>query len=291
MNLERRRPTYIRLLLVDGTPEGIKKVDKSNWTGQAIIASRAQTVEAFKREELSRTGVYVLTGLSESGAPRLYIGEAESLRERLRHHASSKDFWTQFVAFTSTDESLNKAHVRYIEARLIHLAKSANQWEVDNSTRPTESPLSEADRAYADWFLEEMLIIYPILGIDAFEAASKVVVEPAFDEDLILSERGAKGKGRETPDGFVVFARSRARAAEIPSIHDYTSDLRKQLLDRGVLKLEGKHLVFKQDYRFTSPSSAAGVLVGGPANGRNAWKDSTGRTLKKIQNDRMETVS
>ncbi len=75
---------------------------------------------------------------------------------------------------------------------------------------------------------------------------------------------------------------------ETNSIHDYMRDLRKQLLEREVLVAEGDQLVFTQDFRFASPSTAAGVVVGGSANGRLAWKDERGRTLKELQQARTE---
>lgn len=281
-------PSWIRILLVDGKPEGIRIVEKSNWTGVAVLASRSQLPEALARAEMGRPGIYVLTGEGEGGAPTLYVGEADVLRDRLKQHASRKDFWTRFVAFVSSNEGLNKAHVRYLESRLIALARAANQWVVENATVPAEPPLSEADRAGVDGFLREMLVIYPILGIDAFEAASAEVAVPGLASDLRLKERGAAGLGREVSDGFVVLAGSRARIEEVPSIHSYLRDLRMQLLERGVLAREGEHLVFTQDYRFSSPSTAAGVLVGGASNGRRAWKNQAGETLKRLQNARAQ---
>jgi hypothetical protein len=170
---------------------------------------------------------------------------------------------------------------------LIALAKAANQWQLDNSAIPGEPPLSEADRADADWFLDEMLLIYPILGVDAFESAAAETPAPDAAAELKLAQRGAEDRGRETKDGFVVLAGSRARATEVPSIHAYLSELRQQLLGRGVLVADGEHLVFTQDFRFSSPSTAAGVLVGGAANGRRAWR-SHGRMLKEIQAARAD---
>lgn len=283
------RPTSIRIFLADGVPEGLRIVEKSNWTGRAVVAGRGQISEALARDELGQPGVYVLTGPPEEGAPRLYVGEADVLRERLRHHAAGKDFWTRFVAFTSTNEGLNKAHVRYLESRLIALANTANQWSLDNGTVPSAPPLSEPDRADAEWFLQEMLVIFPLLGIDAFEAAAgqaREGVDMVSGHTLVLEERGANARGREVGDGFVVFAGSRARAQEVASIHDYLRDLRQQLKTREVLKPEGEYLVFAQDFRFSSPSTAAGVLVGGSANGRRSWKDARGRTLKALQEER-----
>ena len=283
------RPTSIRIFLAEGVPEGLRIVEKSNWTGRAVVAGRAQLGRALARDELNQPGVYVLTGPAEEGAPRLYVGEADVLRERLRQHVAGKDFWTRFVAFTSTNEGLNKAHVRYLESRLVELAKTANQWSLDNSTAPSPPPLSEPDRADAEWFLQEMLVIFPLLGVDAFETAAGQAREPETaecEQVLVLNERGAKARGREVGDGFVVFQGSQARATEVASIHEYMRDLRQQLRERDVLRVEGDSLIFTQDFRFNSPSTAAGVLVGGSANGRITWKDEQGRTLKALQEER-----
>jgi len=289
------RPTSIRIFLADGVPDGLRIVEKSNWTGRAVVASRSQSTSAFERQELTQPGIYVLTGLTDDGAPRLYIGEADVLRDRLKQHVATKDFWTRFVAFTSTNEGLNKAHVRYLESRLVGLARAANQWGLENGTVPTPPPLSEADKADAEWFLQEMLVIFPLLGIDAFEDAASQARTSAgtWSESptLHLNERGANGTGREVGDGFIVFSGSRARVGEVPSIHEYLRDLRRQLQDRGVLISDGDSLVFAQDFRFGSPSTAAGVLVGGSANGRRAWKDARGRNLKHLQSERAERGS
>jgi hypothetical protein len=286
------RPTSIRIFLADGVPDGLRIVEKSNWTGRAVVANRSQVAGAFERLELGQPGIYILTGLTDDGSPRLYVGEADVLRDRLKQQVGSKDFWTRFVAFTSTNEGLNKAHVRYLESRLVGLARAANQWGLENGTAPPLPPLSEADKADAEWFLQEMLVMFPLLGIDAFEEAAKQARAAAHTGDdnrtLYLDQRGARATGREVGDGFVVFSGSRARAHETSSIHDYLRDLRRQLRDRRVLIEEDDGLIFAQDYRFGSPSTAAGVLVGGSANGRRAWKDEHRRSLKQLQSDRAE---
>lgn len=40
---------------------------------------------------------------------------------------------------------------------------------------------------------------------------------------------------------------------------------------------------FTQDYSFSSPSTAAAVVLGRSANGRIEWKAADGRTLKELQ--------
>ena len=279
------RPTSITIFLATGTPDGIRVVEKANWTGKAVVAGRSQLKEALRRRELAGPGVYILTGPGSGIARRIYIGESDTLATRLNQH-HSREFWTQFVAFTSTNEGLNKASIRYLETRLVNLAREANQWEVENGPVSEEPVLSEVDRANAEWFLGEMLQIYPILGVDAFESASR---EPSASDDselLFLSERGAEARGREASDGFVVLQGSKGRLAEVNSISSYDHDLRQELINRDVLRPDGESLIFTQDYRFSSPSQASSVLVGGSSNGRMAWRNGGGVTLKEIQDGR-----
>ena len=72
----------------------------------------------------------------DSPQPRIYIGEADVGRARIDSHLRGKDFWTHLILFTSKDENLNKAHVKYIESRLISLAQKAKRAELDNSNAP-----------------------------------------------------------------------------------------------------------------------------------------------------------
>lgn len=260
-------PTSIRIFLADGQPEGIRVVDKSNWTGRAVVASRAQLGEALQREEPARPGVYALVGPGNGSDARIYVGEADDLRHRIKQHATAKDFVTRFIAFSSTDGSLNKAHVRYLESRLVELARSANQWEVESRT-PAWPPLSEADRADAEWFLREMLVLYPILGVDAFEVAHEETVDKALGPELRMAQKGVDARGRELKDGFLAHEGARARGSETQSVHAYVSEAREQLLARGVLAEAEGGYVLTQDYRFSSPSMAAAVLAGAARNGR-----------------------
>lgn len=141
-NVSAPRPTSIRLFLVDGTPDGLRLIEKSNWTGVGLVCSRADYAFARNRDEYSRPGVYILQGAVE-GKLRVYVGEADELRARLDQHAKQKDFWTTAVAFTSKDANLNKAHVRYLESRLIQLATRARRVELDNGTEPPTPHLSD----------------------------------------------------------------------------------------------------------------------------------------------------
>jgi hypothetical protein len=242
------------------------------------MCPRASYPGSRSRDELSRPGVYVLVGPAEGSRERIYVGEADVLSKRLDQHQATKDFWTRAVVFTSKDQNLNKAHVRYLEARLLRLANEASRAEVDNGNAPGLPSLSEAEAAEMDAFLDEMLIIYPVLDVRAFE----VIATPADTRRLSLVGPGAEAQGADTAEGFVVFSGSAARATTVPSIHRYLVDLRESLLAEGVLVSDGDTLCFTRDYIFNSPSTAAGVVLGRSANGRVEWKDESGQTLREL---------
>lgn len=287
MNAPQPLPTSIRIFLADGTPDGLRIVEKPNWTGRAISASRSQLKRALQREELGQPGIYVLTGWDQDGARQAYIGESDKLRVRIKQHASAKDFWTRAIAFVSTNQSLNKAYLRYLEARLIRLATDSKQWEIENGTAPAPPPLSEMDKADADWFLAEMRMIFPLLGVDAFEAAASRPARGLLE--LVLRQKDARAKGREDADGFVVMKGSRANGTETNSIPENVRNQRKHLEGQGVLEAVDNVLVFTQDFQFSSPSAAASVVCGAAANGLIAWKRGN-QTLKELQEERLGVV-
>jgi hypothetical protein len=278
-----RRGFSIRVFVAEGIPDGLWIVEKPNWTGVALAWPRTAYPRVRARNELDRAGIYVLLGPSDTvrETQRVYIGEADVLRKRLDTQYAERDFWTRAIAFASKDGSLNKAHVRYLESRLISLARENRRAQIDNGTAPPIPFLGEAERADLETFLDEMLLIYPVLDVRVFET----LADPAV-AGIRLHAQGpgaARAEGQETSDGFVVFAGSHARGDHVDSIATHAAELRNELRASGVLIPENGGLLFTQDYLFNSPSTAAGVVFGNSTNGRTAWKDANGRTLREIQ--------
>jgi len=75
----------IRIFLADGEPTGILLAEISNWTGKVIVAPRSQLDQLSKREEVRRTGVYLLVGPDPDDSSRqlVYIGETDNVLKRL----------------------------------------------------------------------------------------------------------------------------------------------------------------------------------------------------------------
>lgn len=278
----------VRIFVPSGNPEGLKIVEKSNWTGQGVVFPRPLFAEARKRPELKRTGVYVLWGPVESSQlPRAYVGEGDSVLSRLDLHAKNKDFWTHGVIFTSKDHNLNKAHVKYIESRLVALAHKAKKCELDNGNVPQAPVLSEADGADAEAFLADILLCLPVVGVSLFEQAK---APGRKSGDLILKAKGIEARGVDSPQGFIVRTGATAVKTAVPSITLNLTNLRQTLVQKGVMVDSGSTFRFAQDYTFGSPSTAAGVLLGRSANGRIEWKNTKGLTLKEIQDAQAGSV-
>ncbi|MBZ0097200.1 MAG: GIY-YIG nuclease family protein [Sulfuricella sp.] len=280
------KPFSLRIFVADGDPDGLRVVERSNWVGKAIVFPRALLPKIKQRAELGQTGVYLLLGPRENGeGEMLYLGEGDPVRPRLESHYAQKDFWNRAVCFVAAPGQLNKAHVQFLEANLIRLANAAKRLPLDNANQPAEPSLSEADCADMQVFLENMLGMLPVLGIHAFEQTVPMAAAVA-DTLLACRGKGVSASGYEATQGFVVKAGSLAVGESVPSMQLYVRgmyDLRQELIGNGVLQRDGDHYCFAQDYAFSSPSTAAAVILGRSANGRIEWKDAGGRTLKELQ--------
>jgi hypothetical protein len=292
------RGTTVRIFLADGTPDGLRVVEKSNWTGIALMCSRVQYAAVRKRPEFDRPCIYLLSGPSEDMIDRqqIYIGQSDIGRSRIDSHADTKDFWTHLILFTSKDANLNRAHVQYLESRLIQLAKQAKRADLTNGNVPNAPSLSEADIADMESFLADMLTIYPLLGVTAFEQIQPASVQAdgssAFSADdssplLHLSGPKAQGTGRDTSSGFVVYKGSIGRIETMSAMQPWGNALRDALIADGKILKTSESLIFQDDQVFRSPTAAAVVLLGRNANGRTEWKDANGNTLKSLQDAQL----
>jgi hypothetical protein len=180
---------------------------------------------------------------------------------------------------------LDKTAIQFLEARLVQLAKEAKRCVLENANSPELPTHSESKLIEMSVFLEEMLLCFPVIGLNVFEKPTDII---ATKNTLFIKAKGIEARGYESSEGFVVLKGSQAVKDEVDSIHRYMSVLRANLIDQEVFLAEGDHYLLTQNYTFESPSTAAGVIQGRTANGRVDWKDENGRTLKEIQLERIK---
>jgi hypothetical protein len=131
-----------------------------------------------------------------------------------------------------------------------------------------------------------MLVIYPLLGVEAFERLDAQATSAA--PQLRLQGQEMSAPGRETAEGFLVFAGAVGRLKTTPTMHPGCLRQRERPLAEGVLAIAGHSLRLERDHVFAAPSAAAAILLGRRANGRKEWKDESGRTLADIQNAALD---
>ncbi len=273
----------IKIFLIDGEPNGRMSCELSNWSGKAYKIPRIKIKDCSDRDDLTSTGVYLLFGKDDSGKDQVYIGEAESILKRLNQQLTQKDFWNEAIVFISKDENLNKAHIKYLENRLHEIAKSTNRYTVDNSIIPTQSSISESDRAEMEEFIEYIKMLVNTLGHKVFDEKREFKPKQKQEIFFIKAARGADGQGEPTSDGFVVFKNSKAAATIVNSMTPNFITYRQKLIDEGVLINKGEYFEFSDDYIFSSPSTAAVMIMGRNANGLTEWKNKDGKTLKEFE--------
>lgn len=275
----------IKIFLLDGDPNGRLTCELSNWTGKAYKIPRNKLKDCSDRDDLSSTGVYLLFGKDEESNDLVYIGEGEEILKRIIQHLPQKDFWHETIVFVSKDENLNKAHIKYLENRLYDFAKSANRYKIINSTVPTKSSISESDQAEMEEYLENIKLLVNTLGHKVFEEKRENLPKLVTQQDTfyIKSARGADAQGEPTSDGFVVFKGSKAAFTTVPSITPSFLKLRDRLIGEKILKQNGESYEFSDDYVFSSPSTAAVIVMGRNANGLEEWKMANGTILRDFE--------
>lgn len=277
----------IRLFLADGTPGGLLTAEIMNWTGHVIAAPRSHLGSLLRRTEVTRTGVYLLIGDDPANPVEqmAYVGEGDDVSKRLRHHAlpessGGRDFWTEAVVLTSKDANLTKAHARYLEARLISLAREANRVRLANGTTPPPVSLPEADVSDMEYFIAQARIVLPVLGVNllrstAVPTSGHAAVPTADSPIFVLTQPRDKVEGfaQEVDGEFTVRAGSKARHSWA-GVEISATAIRQQLEGDGTLVVseDGQTREFSRDHVFTSPSAAAAVLLGRSSNGRLEWR-------------------
>ncbi|MAT64230.1 MAG: methionine sulfoxide reductase [Gammaproteobacteria bacterium] len=294
------RGQSLELFFIDGRPDGMLTAEVFNWTGHVLMTPRTQLSAALKRREARYTGIYLLFGEDEAG-PLAYIGEGEDISARIKSHDTAKDWWTSAVLITTAGNNLNKAHVKYLEARLIEEARHIGRIRLENGNTPARPSLSEAARANMENFLDYVMMVLPALRIDSFlaqtrpgsgQAATIAATSPQDNPvfELYTPKHDIRATARLENGEFVVQAGSQARHAWESKLaeHSYAT-LFQELVTTGVLREEGEVRVFSDNYAFRSPSAAAAVVNGRPANGTLEWKlQGSGRTYKEWEAEKLE---
>ena len=291
------RGKSINLFLMDGTSSGRIKCTLANWTGVAYKIPRTELDKCKGRDELSQSGVYFLFGTSDkTGEDVVYIGQAgvrkngEGILCRLQEHKrnSDKDYWTEAVVFTTSNNSFGPTEISWLENRFTNLAQQAKRYEIKNGNDPTPGNITEEKESELEEFIDYAKIIMGTLGHKIFEplTQAKCIAETneivsENTENLLYHKRTMRNgevidaQCRQTSEGFVVLKGSRI------ALND--SDTAPPSIKEARRKAQVENGILQADTLFKSPSYAAAFVVGASANGLITWKTADGKTLKDIE--------
>ncbi len=276
----------LNMLLMDGTATGRIKCTVSNWIGVAFKIPRDK-VESFKnRDELKYSGIYFLLGENE-----VYIGQAgnrkngEGILKRLLEHKknSDKNYWSEAVIFTTSNNSHGSTEISFLENKFCNLAINAKRYEVKNSNDPSPGNITEEKEIELEEFAEYVQIVMAMLGYKIFEPLTEKFVQNSNIETKFCLERNIKNLntkikavGRMTADGFMVLKGSQISPLEDSII---SANVKKA---RRTAKINSENIL-QEDIFFPQPSPAATFVIGKPANGWTEWKTEDGITLKEFE--------
>lgn len=273
----------IELFLANGTADSLITAELSNWNGKAIKIPRIE-VSDCKRSDIKGAGVYFLFCKEEDDSDSVYIGESESVHERLLQHLrdysadKEKFYWTTAVIFLGRD--LNKALIRYLEDRFVQIARESKRYKVLTKNTYGKTVMKESQTAAMEEFIDNVKVLINALGYKVLEPTVQNVPGSTHEEVLYLNMGNAKATGIVTTEGFVLFAGA--------TVNEKTSE---KSLSKGAVSLRKKHfdagrvkdLTTTEDIIFSSSSAAADFVTGYSVSGPANWKNKNGVTLKELE--------
>lgn len=283
----------LTVYMIDGTAYGPRLSEIGNWVGKAIYSPRASINKIMNRSEFDNPGIYCLKGDPTDDAfdEKIYIGEAENIKARLKQHLSdpNKDF-KELIFFVSKDELLTKTQIRYLESRLVQLAIEAKTAQIDNGNSPSLPTLHEADISDMEYFLEQMKLILPVMGFKFLisstiqrTSANEVENRNSIHETYFIKTKSFKASMTETDQGYIVTKGSEAKKKLSDSCTETYVNMRRKLIETEIMIEKKDKLIFVEDTVFNSPSAASNMILGRNSNGFTEWVNAKGQTFREVQ--------
>lgn len=225
----------IELFLANGTADSLITAELSNWNGKAIKIPRIEVSEC-KRDDIKGAGIYFLFCKEDDDSDSVYIGEAENIQERLiqhlRDYSSEKEkyYWNTAVLFVGRD--LNKALIRYLENRLVEIARKSKRYIVLTKNTYRNTVMKESQIAAMEEFVDNIKILISSLGYKVLEPMlQNDSVSSQDNEMLYLKVGGTEAKAMITTEGFVLISGSsvnekttvKSLSAGMVKLHDFTT--------------------------------------------------------------------
>lgn len=123
---------------------------------------------------------------------QVYIGQASELKARIKQHLYGKDWWERVFILTTSNNSLGKSEIDYLEDELIKKSIKANKLNSDNKKSGNKNNLSYIIKAELNEYLKDALFILSFINVNVFENNKKKAL--TLNHCLILLQQNQKNK-------------------------------------------------------------------------------------------------
>ncbi|EKF39864.1 hypothetical protein NA8A_23704 [Nitratireductor indicus C115] len=288
MSSEEPAGRVVKIFITGQDPRSLRTVELDNWTGVAITGQPEFFKKALEAEVLSRSCVYLLIRSSaDDDLPEIYVGESDDFSQRYLTGKFPIDF-DSFLIFTSKDDALTRAHVKWLELELWSILKgNRGKVVVANTNKPTGSNLPRADIATMRTYLSNTIYVLEALGYDLFSVQERTSVSPSTKQtdaqpseitglrlDLysMLPRRPDDHAFLRYENGaYTLLQDSKINAKVTESLPANVRKLRDQLIAEGDLVDHGDYLQLSRDIPFSKPSPASALVKGRSSTGYIDW--------------------
>lgn len=289
MSLDGPIGRVVKIFITGQDPRSLRTVELDNWTGVAVTGQPEFFKKALEAEVLSRSCVYLL---SRSGAdddlPEIYVGESDDFSQRYTNGNFPIEFDT-FLIFTSKDDNLTRAHVKWLERELWSILKgNSGKAVVANTNKPTGSNLPRADIATMRTYLGNMIYMLEALGYDLFSVQERTSASPSPAKQVearlpeiaslslnlysTLPKRPDDRAFLRYEDGaYTLMSGSKINTKITDSLPANVRKLRDELIADSGLVAHGDHLELTRDIPFSKPSPASALVKGRSSTGYMDW--------------------
>ncbi|MDD7886133.1 GIY-YIG nuclease family protein [Flavivirga sp. 57AJ16] len=272
----------VKLFYEQGNHQGIIHAEMINWTGFALVAPRTALSTLYKMDGFDKAGIYFLVSEDDK---KVYVGETMNGVHRMKTHDDQKDFWDKLVLVQNKDNNLTKTHCSYLEYRCAQIIDKDSLFSIENPRKPKDYTgiLPRPDINDMEVFLENLRFMLPALGITVLQSVTiEQDTSKTEAEFVLISKRGGfEGTAYIQEGQFVLRKGSYGNYKIQDSLTNGFIEKRQALIDKGILKVEGKKIIVTEDFDASSTSTAAAFLTGYSISGPQNWKLKGSKTTYK----------
>ena len=200
--------------------------------------------------------------------------------------SQSKDYWSEAVVLTTSNDSFGPTDISYLENRFTTLAAKTNRYKLDNNNDPNSGNVTEEKESDLEEFIDYSKIVMGVLGHKIFislsESSDGTYTDEADNPNFYIKSAKCNASGKRISNGFIVFKGSIVSPTSTNSCPTWIKTLREQLKN----KLDNEYKT-NEDIIFSSPSGAAAFIYFGSANGLDRWVTKSGQSLKEFEKSKL----